>query len=132
VSPRTRAQKTFELLFASSETKPPLVVDERVREWTYGDYEGFYKHEAVASRKAKGLPSGEGGWNIWIDGCEGGESAEDMTARVDTVVLAVREAHRRWCDEPGRQVGDKGGDVLIVSHGHFSVRIYRHIIESIS
>jgi hypothetical protein len=54
-----RAKRTFELLFQSSDVKPPLKIDERVREWTYGDYEGFYKHEAVASRKAKGLSSGE-------------------------------------------------------------------------
>lgn len=120
VSPRTRAQRTFELLFASTDEKPPLRIDKNVREWTYGDYEGFYKHEAVASREAKGLPSGEGGWDIWVDGCEGGESAEEMTARVDGVVKAVRDTHRKWYEDPARQKDDKGGDVLIVSHGHFS------------
>lgn len=120
VSPRTRAQKTFNFLFASLDAKPALTIDENVREWTYGDYEGFYKHEAVASRKAKGLPSGEGGWDIWVDGCEGGESAEEMTTRVDGVVKAVRDAHRKWYEDPARQKEDKGGDVLIVSHGHFS------------
>jgi broad specificity phosphatase PhoE len=42
VSPRTRAKRTFELLFQSLDDadKPTLRVDERVREWTYGAYEG--------------------------------------------------------------------------------------------
>ncbi|KZO94085.1 phosphoglycerate mutase-like protein [Calocera viscosa TUFC12733] len=120
VSPRLRAKRTFELLFSQSPVKLPMTIDERVREWTYGDYEGFYKEEAAASRKARGIPSGEDGWDIWVDGCEGGESAAEMTARADEVVTAVREAHRRWYESPEREDGDKGGDVLIVSHGHFS------------
>jgi broad specificity phosphatase PhoE len=55
-----------------------------------------------------------------VDGCEGGESTEEMTSRVDEVVAAVRASHRAWADDPARQKTDIGGDVLIVSHGHFS------------
>jgi broad specificity phosphatase PhoE len=65
-------------------------------------------------RKEKELPSGEGGWDIWTDGCEDGESAAAMTARVDAVVDAVRSAHRAWYET---STSTKGGDVLIVSHG---------------
>ncbi|KDQ50619.1 hypothetical protein JAAARDRAFT_581190 [Jaapia argillacea MUCL 33604] len=120
VSPRLRAKRTFELIFSHLSEKPPHIIEEGVREWTYGDYEGFYKHEAAAARKAKGLPSGEGGWDIWVDGCEGGESPEEMTARVDEVIKSIKETHRAWVEHPDRKNGDEGGDVVIISHGHFS------------
>jgi broad specificity phosphatase PhoE len=68
VSPRNRAQKTFELLFAGSDIKPMFQTEQRVREWTYGDYEGLYVHEVVDLRGTTGLKSGEGGWDIWVDG----------------------------------------------------------------
>ncbi|KZT41838.1 phosphoglycerate mutase-like protein [Sistotremastrum suecicum HHB10207 ss-3] len=120
ISPRIRARKTFELLFASSEIKPELHIDERVREWTYGDYEGLLVHEVAEIRRKKGLPSGENGWDIWVDGCEGGESVQQMSDRADEAVKAVKEIHRAWFEDPSRNDNDKGGDVLIVSHGHFS------------
>jgi broad specificity phosphatase PhoE len=119
VSPRTRAQRTFELLFAGVPTadRPKMQIDERVREWTYGDYEGPFplpptptilnpsigklKEEVSAQR---GAP-----WDIWTQGCAGGESAEQMCVRADDVVRAIRDAHRT-----------SGKDVLLVSHGHFS------------
>jgi sedoheptulose-bisphosphatase len=68
VSPRKRAQKTFELLFACSEVKPSFQTDQRVREWTYGDYEGLFLHEIVDLRKKQGLAREEGSWDIWVDG----------------------------------------------------------------
>jgi sedoheptulose-bisphosphatase len=43
-----------------------------------------------------------------------------MTARVDQVVNSIKELHSAWANDPSRQENDKGGDVLIVSHGHFS------------
>ena len=56
----------------------------------------------------------------WKEGCSGGESPEDMSARVDEVVEYVRNIHRQWMNRPHAQEGDEGGDVLIISHGHFS------------
>ncbi|EJU02843.1 phosphoglycerate mutase-like protein [Dacryopinax primogenitus] len=120
VSPRLRAQRTFALLFSSSPSKPSATTDQRVREWTYGDYEGFYAWQAAASRAERGIPSGEDGWDIWVDGCEGGESAQEMSDRADEVVRAVKDSHKAWYESPEREEGDVGGDVLIVSHGHFS------------
>ncbi|KAF8573480.1 phosphoglycerate mutase-like protein [Ramaria rubella] len=120
VSPRKRAQKTFELLFNDSEVKPPFQTDERVREWTYGDYEGLYLHEIADLRKKRGLISGGSNWDIWVDGCEDGESVIEMTARVDEVVKFVKKLHFAWANDPVRKQDDQGGDVLIVSHGHFS------------
>jgi len=54
-------------------------------------------------------------WFIFRDGCPGGESAQDMTFRVDTVIKKVREYHRQYQEE-----GLNTRDVLIVAHGHFS------------
>lgn len=63
ISPRTRAQKTYELLFAglSKENHPQNVVtDERVREWTYGAYEGALAKDVNAERAKNGQPK----WDI--------------------------------------------------------------------
>lgn len=118
ISPRQRAKRTFELLF--KDNLPEFEIEEGVREWTYGDYEGLWKHEVAEIRRKKGLPSGRDGWEIWVDGCEGGESPEQMMARVDRVVQQVKAFHRAWVEDPCRRLEDEGGDVLIVTHGHFS------------
>ncbi|KAL7010018.1 hypothetical protein EMMF5_000037 [Cystobasidiomycetes sp. EMM_F5] len=124
VSPRTRAQKTFQLLFPSSQTRPQNVTtDERVREWTYGAYEGALVKDVNSERKAKG----EKAWNIWEEGCPQGESVEQMTERVDEAVEHIRKLHREWIEGPHESEQDIGGDVLIISHGHFS-RIYGRVV----
>jgi len=76
VSPRQRAQKTFRLLFSSE--RGSLIEDrnvtttEEIAEWGYGDYEGLVVEEIRELRKQRGLDK-EKPWNIWRDGCEGGE-----------------------------------------------------------
>lgn len=63
VSPRSRAQKTYELLFANvpADQQPKnKVTDERVREWTYGDQEGALAKDVNAERAARG----ESKWDI--------------------------------------------------------------------
>lgn len=74
VSPRKRAQKTLELLFNSEkevdDTK--VTVTEEIAEWNYGEYEGLLTGEIKEKRKGKGLDV-ERPWDIWRDGCEGGE-----------------------------------------------------------
>ncbi|KIJ52634.1 hypothetical protein M422DRAFT_26203 [Sphaerobolus stellatus SS14] len=120
VSPRIRAQKTFDLLWETSEIKPSKNIDERVREWTYGDYEGLLVEQVTKIREEKGLAKGGASWDIWTEGCEGGESVEQMSARVDSVVEAVKKIHKDWVNTPDRKDTDKGGDVVVFSHGHFS------------
>ena len=77
VSPRQRAQKTFELLLGES-GKDELVnsdkvtITELIAEWDYGDYEGVHPNDIRSRRVKHGLDK-ERPWNIWIDGCEGGE-----------------------------------------------------------
>lgn len=76
-SPRKRAQSTFDMLF-SNDQKDALVkmgkvtITEEIAEWDYGDYEGLLPKEIRAKRKEKGLDK-EKTWDIWVDGCEGGE-----------------------------------------------------------
>ena len=73
VSPRKRAQHTFRLLFSRDVSESNRVTyTEDITEWNYGDYEGLVTTEIRAQRKEKGL-DGEREWDIWRDGCEGGE-----------------------------------------------------------
>ncbi|KAF7306796.1 hypothetical protein MIND_00471300 [Mycena indigotica] len=105
VSPRLRAHTTFHLLFAHVET-PHHTLTEDCAEWDYGEYEGLLSSE-IKARDSK--------WSIWKDGCPGGESVEQMQARVDKIVGKVREYHRQYKEE-----GLNTRDVVIVAHGHFS------------
>lgn len=87
VSPRKRAQRTLELLgFGCTEPLPwkahgevetgedsktdaKVEVTESIREWDYGDYEGVTSKEIREQREK----DGQGEWDIWRDGCPGGE-----------------------------------------------------------
>lgn len=77
VSPRKRAQQTYSLLFDGpsgnfSSDSSKVSLTEEIAEWGYGDYEGLLTEEIRAKRKEKGLDK-EQPWDIWRDGCEGGE-----------------------------------------------------------
>ncbi|KAJ6258223.1 hypothetical protein Dda_7142 [Drechslerella dactyloides] len=125
VSPRLRARQTFDLLFSSNARAagdaaaggvPPLAtekvtVTEDIAEWDYGDYEGLLVGEIRARRKERGM-DGERPWNIWRDGCEGGESAEQVTDRLDKMIAKIREIQ-----EPCINNGGKPADVVLVAHG---------------
>lgn len=100
VSPRSRARRTLELLVEcgiSGENEGEnaddggkgvgkgegdvvkkidqmigggkVEVRDDVREWDYGEYEGVKSAEITEMREEKG----EGKWDIWRDGCPGGE-----------------------------------------------------------
>ncbi len=74
VSPRVRAVKTFELLLqpSSGVVAGKVTYTEDITEWNYGDYEGLKDQEVRLLRKKRGLDL-ERKWDIWLDGCEGGE-----------------------------------------------------------
>lgn len=59
VSPRQRAEKTFELLFEHLPEVPHHTITEKVREWDYGEYEGLRGSE-IKERNPT--------WSIWKDG----------------------------------------------------------------
>lgn len=48
-----------------------IEITEDIREWDYGDYEGVTSPEIRKIRAEQGY---EGTWDIWRDGCPGGES----------------------------------------------------------
>jgi probable phosphoglycerate mutase len=90
-SPLQRATRTCELsgFAAGSE------VDQDLVEWDYGKYEGLRTVEIHDKRPE---------WQLFRDGCPGGESPNQVGARADRVVSRVRAIK---------------GDVLIFSSGHF-------------
>lgn len=90
-SPLQRATRTCELAgFAAA-----AEVDRDLVEWDYGDYEGLRTAEIHDKRPE---------WQLFRDGCPGGESPDQIGARADRVVSRVRAVK---------------GDVLIFSSGHF-------------
>jgi broad specificity phosphatase PhoE len=92
-------------------TNASVEITESVCEWDYGDYEGITSHEVRKLRKERGLNED---WDIWRDGCEGGENPEDVTKRLDELIRELREKYHK-----GRFGKDgKPNDVLIVAHGH--------------
>ena len=90
-SPLQRARRTCALagFEAASEIDNDLV------EWDYGAYEGRTTAEIRAERPD---------WQLFRDGCPGGESPDQVTARADHVLSRVRTVK---------------GDVLLFSSGHF-------------
>jgi broad specificity phosphatase PhoE len=78
-SPRRRALHTAELAGFTGEHEPE--VDEDLVEWSYGDYEGKTSDEIQQS-----VP----GWTIWDHPTPGGETADEVSTRLDRVVDKVR------------------------------------------
>jgi broad specificity phosphatase PhoE len=91
VSPLQRARRTCELAgyAAVAEVDPDLV------EWDYGQYEGLRTADIRKQRPD---------WQLFRDGCPGGESPQQVATRADRVVSRLRAAN---------------ADVLLFSSGHF-------------
>jgi broad specificity phosphatase PhoE len=90
-SPLQRAARTCEL----AGFKTVAEVDKDLVEWDYGQYEGRRTAEIRAERPD---------WELFRDGCPGGESPHEVAARADRIVKRVRKV---------------SGDVLIFTSGHF-------------
>ena len=90
-SPLQRAARTCELAGFKSvaETDKDLV------EWDYGQYEGRRTAEIRAERPD---------WELFRDGCPGGESPHQVSVRADRIVHRIRAVP---------------GDVLLFTSGHF-------------
>lgn len=69
---RQRARKTFELLDLERGPTTEIEFTENLRERDCGNDEGLTIKEIENRRKAKGMDK-HNGWDIWRDGCEGGE-----------------------------------------------------------
>jgi probable phosphoglycerate mutase len=89
-SPLRRARETCELAGFGSVAQ----VDDDLREWDYGDYEGLTTPEIRAGRPD---------WSLWRDGCPGGETPDEGGERADRVLARLRAVD---------------GDALAFAHGH--------------
>jgi broad specificity phosphatase PhoE len=89
-SPLQRASKTCELAGFGAVAE----VDHDLIEWDYGRLEGTRTNDVVKERP---------GWELYREGCPGGESPEEVATRADRFIDRIR--------------GIKG-DVLAFSSGH--------------
>lgn len=88
-SPRQRARET-----ASLAGHPEAQVDDDLAEWAYGDLEG---------RTTQDIREAYPDWTIWTGPVPGGETADQVSARLDRVVERCRAVD---------------GRVLLFGHGH--------------
>ena len=87
-SPLQRAAQTAKLAGFTATPDPDLM------EWDYGDYEGLTSAEIRAVRP---------GWDLFRDGCPGGESVQQITHRADRIATRLK---------------GQRGRVLVFAHGH--------------
>jgi broad specificity phosphatase PhoE len=90
-SPLQRAMRTCALAGFGSVAE----IDRDLLEWNYGEYEGRLTADIYKERPD---------WQLFRDGCPGGESPNQIGARADRVVKRLRAVE---------------GDVLLFSSGHF-------------
>ncbi len=90
-SPLRRATRTCELAGFGAVAE----IDRELVEWDYGQYEGRRTPDIYRERPD---------WELFRDGCPGGESPKEVGARADRVVQRVRAVN---------------GNVLLFSSGHF-------------
>jgi probable phosphoglycerate mutase len=90
VSPSSRARETCELcgLAEGAELREDLL------EWDYGVYEGMTSAQIRVERPD---------WDLWSDGCPGGESPAEVAVRADRVIAEINATE---------------GAVAVFSHGH--------------
>jgi len=89
-SPLLRARETCELAGLGDQ----MEIEEALREWDYGEYEGLTTPQIREQRP---------GWNLWRDGCPGGEQPAQVSVRADRALARLRDA---------------AGDTIVFAHGH--------------
>jgi len=89
-SPLQRARRTCELAGFGDRAE----IDRDLLEWNYGEYEG---------RRTADIHKERPDWQLFRDGCPGGESPQEVGARADRVIKRMRAIQ---------------GNALIFSSGH--------------
>jgi probable phosphoglycerate mutase len=74
---------------------PLADIDPDLAEWDYGEYEGQFSADIRGARP---------GWNLFRDGCPGGEMPAQVSERADRLITRLRALD---------------GNVALFSHGHF-------------
>jgi probable phosphoglycerate mutase len=89
-SPLKRALETCELSGFGDRAE----IDDDLREWDYGEYEGLTTPQ---------IREESPGWSLWRDGSPGGEMPDQVAGRADRALARLREVD---------------GDALVFAHGH--------------
>ena len=89
-SPLRRARETCDLAGFGDRAE----VLEDLREWDYGEYEGLTTPQIRETRPD---------WNLWRDGCPGGEAPPEVGARADRALA---------------RLASTDGDGVAFAHGH--------------
>lgn len=92
-SPLSRALDTARLAGFADRVE----TDDDLLEWDYG------RDEGLTTVEIRSDPAGRPGWTVWTHGPAGGETADDVAARVDRVIERARAIE---------------GDSLVFAHGH--------------
>jgi broad specificity phosphatase PhoE len=127
VSPLRRALRTCELAGFGAAAR----IEQNLSEWNYGDYEGLTPAQIRSQRP---------GWDVYRDGCPGGEAAEQVAARADRVIAELRTMQGRaalfshgqflralavrWIELPigqGYHLGLDTGSLSILGYEHNNV-----------
>jgi broad specificity phosphatase PhoE len=104
-SPLQRARETCELAGLGKQA----VLEPELVEWNYGEYEGLTTQQIQRLRP---------GWSLFREGCPGGETPEEVSARADRIIAKVRQVR---------------GNVALFGHGHiFRVLAARWIDLSVN
>ncbi len=89
-SPLLRARETCELAGLGDQAE----LTDDLREWDYGEYEGLTTPQ-IHERNPN--------WNLWGDGCPGGERPDQVGQRADRVIARLLSVD---------------GDTVAFAHGH--------------
>ncbi|KAJ5380910.1 uncharacterized protein N7496_003338, partial [Penicillium cataractarum] len=143
-SPRSNARRTAEILklgihnhlhFLDRETGKTFKTESQIKgetadayihltkwleEWDYGDYEGLTLH---GIKEARMKQFGDPTWDIWREGCPGGESPQQVSDRLDELIAEIKSViegnSATW---PGGQIishrSQHAQDIVCVAHGH--------------
>lgn len=112
-SPLLRCIQTSTLISKNISSHPKIIIDEKLKEISYGEWEGLTKREIeekwpgeLAKRESVGR---------WFFKVPKGESYND-----------VFERSKKWWEEKGKHLSPR---VLIVSHNVFGMCLRRHIFN---
>jgi broad specificity phosphatase PhoE len=94
-SPRQRARRTCALAGLGAQAE----IEQDLQEWDYGEYEGKLSPDIRKQRP---------GWDVFRDGCPGGEMPEQIAERADRLI-----AHLCAMD----------GEIALFSHGEFGLAL---------
>lgn len=116
-SPLRRARQTCEL--AALERAPEIAPE--LAEWDYGEYEGRRSVEIHQLRPH---------WNVYRDGCPGGEMPINVSTRVDRLIARLRRLQGNIAlfthGQIGSAIGTRWIGLALAEARHFSLGTASH------